>query len=233
MRLPAERTFVLYDRPNHDFHHLSLEDKHCFLNRFFEDLDDEGWGAESPSTWIDEDTGKIAYRPDRDRQTALVVSSTSWTADEDFGLLWKAIVLCEDKLAKGGPRRNSLFPTILLVITGKGPLRSKYEDLFRSQRLFFFKIKTLWLDAADYPKLLASADLGISLHASSSGLDLPMKIVDMMGCGLPVLAHSYPCIGELIEDEVNGCLFDDAEHLSEQILVTNLSKSSVVDCFLF
>ncbi|PVU84918.1 hypothetical protein BB560_007217, partial [Smittium megazygosporum] len=57
------------------------------------------------------------------------------------------------------------------------------------------------------------SDIGVSLHSSSSGVDLPMKIIDMFGCGLPVLARDYKCINELVEVGVNGELFKASSDL--------------------
>lgn len=82
-----------------------------------------------------------------------------------------------------------------MLVTGKGPLRERYmnevRQLEEKQHWEWVRCRSLWLEAEDYPILLGSADIGVSLHASSSALDLPMKVVDMFGCGLPVLALNF------------------------------------------
>ncbi|EEY14890.1 chitobiosyldiphosphodolichol beta-mannosyltransferase [Verticillium alfalfae VaMs.102] len=141
----------------------------------------------------------------------LIVSSTSWTPDEDFNLLLSALVAyAEGDRAETRP--------LLAIITGKGPQKAAYEDkilrLTSDGRLSGIQIKTAFLTIEDYAALLAVADLGVCLHMSSSGVDLPMKVVDMFGAGLPVAAYSdYESFGELIKEGENGCGFETAEDL--------------------
>eukprot|EP00850_Spirogloea_muscicola_P012350 SM000079S22468 [mRNA] locus=s79:314227:318495:- [translate_table: standard] len=176
----------------------------------------------------------------REGRPAVIVSSTSWTCDEDFGLLLEAGLMYDRRVAAllgerdpaagadeggalldprphiGGPKCP--FPRLLFIITGKGPQKAMYEERIKKMRLRRVAFRTLWLSPADYPVLLGSADLGVSLHTSSSGLDLPMKVVDMFGCGLPVCAAAYSCIGELVQNHQNGLLFSSSSELAQQLL---------------
>ena len=189
---------VLYDRAPQSFHRSSLEEKHALFSK----LPIENTFTEETSD------GHICERPNR---SALLVSSTSWTPDEDFSILLSALKTCDARFDdKAGLR-------IVCVVTGVGPLREHYETLFRQLQLRHTAIHTLWLEYADYPILLGSADLGVCLHTSSSGLDLPMKVVDMFGAGLPVCAAGFPCIGELVKDDVNGLVFANEAQLADQL----------------
>ncbi|HYI27969.1 MAG TPA: hypothetical protein VD863_08975, partial [Bradyrhizobium sp.] len=57
------------------------------------------------------------------------------------------------------------------------------------------------------------------LHQSSSGLDLPMKLADLRGCGVPVAVFDYaPVLGEVMTAGQQGATFRDPGDLSNLFL---------------
>lgn len=151
----------------------------------------------------------LGFDPSAPDRPALIVSSSSWTADEDFSLLLEAMVRCEEHC-----RARLLF-----VLTGDGPLRTHWEGRFAALGLRRIATRTVWVAAEDYPLLLGSADLGLSFHRSASGVDLPMKIADMFGAGLPVCALEYGAVlGELVHAHENGLLFSSGSQLGAQLV---------------
>lgn len=117
------------------------------------------------------------------RTGPLLVMPTSWTADEDLDMLIDAMTGTEG---------------VTLVVTGDGRRRRDYET--RLSRLPV-AVATGWLEEDEYEQLLRSADAGLSLHRSASGVDFPMKIVDFLGAGLPVIAFDY---GEAVREPLEG-----------------------------
>lgn len=152
-------------------------------------------------------------------QLRVLVSSTSWTADEDFSLLIDA--LC--RYSELASTTNTQLPFVLAIITGKGPQKEMYvkqiSQLEAAGKLGKVAIRTAWLSTGDYARLLASASLGVSLHTSSSGVDLPMKVVDMFGAGLPVVGWSrFEAWPELVTEGVNGRGFGSSDELLKHLI---------------
>ena len=140
-----------------------------------------------------------------------MVSPTSWTRDEDFDVLLEAVRRCE-ALVAGRP-----FPDVLVLLTGRGARRAGFEAAAAALPGRRIHVRTLWLEPDDYPSALGAADLGLCLHRSASGLDLPMKIADMQGAGLPVCALDYgPCLDEMLRHDDTGLRFADAGALARQ-----------------
>ena len=151
--------------------------------------------------------------------TKLLISSTSWTPDEDFSILLDALIKYSDLAITTHPE----LPEILAVITGKGPQRadflSRISQLKAEGKLEMVTIETAFLSIDDYARLLGSADLGVSLHTSSSGVDLPMKVVDMFGAGLPVAGWGeFEAWPELVHEGINGKSFSDAAGLQAVLM---------------
>jgi beta-1,4-mannosyltransferase len=117
----------------------------------------------------------------------LLVTSTSWTEDEDFGMLLEAMIKLE-RLAQvrgrlillvwiGLGSKNEIvfiricnfatfcslivqleekFPRVILIITGKGDLRSHFEGIIKEmlKKMTIVSIHTVFLSYDNYRRLL-------------------------------------------------------------------------------
>ncbi|ORY42979.1 glycosyl transferases group 1-domain-containing protein [Leucosporidium creatinivorum] len=227
------RTVVFHDRPPAHFRRQTDAEAHELFSRletFASDPSLTDFVNPSPSPpftlFTTPEASGASFLPDH---PALLVSATSWTADEDFSILLSALDLYNKAATsyaagkgglKGSDERAARLPKVMVVITGKGAGKAAFEkEVERLEKGWsHVRVRTAWLALEDYPRLLGSADLGISLHASTSGVDLPMKVVDMFGCGLPVCALDFPCVGELVQDGINGRTFRSAQDLADQLV---------------
>jgi beta-1,4-mannosyltransferase len=102
---------------------------------------------------------------------ALIVSSTSWTPDEDFSILLDALKQYEGRARVVNELKPGTLPKLLCIITGKGPLKEKYmgeiammqsgkggeKDGRDGQGWKWVRCVSLWLEPEDYPLLLGEA----------------------------------------------------------------------------
>ncbi|MQA30867.1 MAG: glycosyltransferase [Luteitalea sp.] len=184
---------VLYDRPASAFVPLDRLERERFRQGLF---------------------GRLGVRLSA---AGFIVCPTSWTDDEDFDVVINAVPRLEDRIRgweAAGPDRR--FPDLVILVTGDGARRMQFERRFAGLPARRVQLRTRWLEPDDYPRVVGSADLGLCLHRSSSGLDIPMKIADLFGAGVPVCALDYgACLAERVRHGDNGVLFATGRQLSE------------------
>jgi len=152
----------------------------------------------------------FVFREDASRHAAAetaaclnVVCPAGWASDEDMEMLVDALELL--------PRDSGLR----VYVTGEGPKRVELVTRLSGLRDKGLLLDTGYVPDEEYWRLIRTADLGLSLHRSSSGLDLAMKVVDLFGAGVPVCAFDYGgSIGEQVVEGETGFLFRTAEELA-------------------
>ena len=191
-RFGLQNTNVLYDRPASIFAPMARLDRERYRQALLTRL-----GIHSA-------------------MVGFIVCPTSWTEDEDFDVVIDGVLRLEDRIrgweAMGRSRR---FPDLVILVTGDGQRRIEFERRFAGLPARRVHLRARWLEPEDYPRVVGSADLGLCLHRSSSGLDIPMKVADMFGAGVPVCALDYGAtLAERVRHGSNGLLFSTAEQLS-------------------
>jgi beta-1,4-mannosyltransferase len=207
------------------------------------ELESMGWGIAGPPAWVYADAAvesaasplgspsspappSSAFGPSlatpfttastTPRRGVVMVGSTSWTEDDDYSVLLRALRRLDHRLNHAVSTYRSVSVSnssniidcngraapldLWVLITGKGAARERFENAVRAAKLSSHVVVSTYYAQSyqEYSVLLGSADVGFCLHFSSSGLDLPMKGVDMVGAGLPVIALQYPAIEELM-----------------------------------
>jgi len=203
-RFGVANAHVLYDRPASAFVSIEQSERDRYRQALFARL---GVHAET---------------------VGFVVCPTSWTEDEDFDVIIEAVVRLEQRIRgweAGGDRR---FPDMVVLVTGDGERRAEFERRFAGLPARRVQLRARWREPEDYPRVVGSADLGLCLHRSSSGLDIPMKVADLFGAGVPVLALDYgACLAERVRHGDNGLLFSTAGQLAD--ILFDLFESYPVD----
>lgn len=192
-RFGVTTAHVLYDRPASPFVPVERGEREQYRQALFSRL---GTHAEN---------------------VGFIICPTSWTEDEDFDLAIDAVTRLEQRVRgweAAGPARR--FPDLVILVTGDGARRAEFERRFAGLPARRVHLRARWLEPEDYPRVVGSADLGLCLHRSSSGLDIPMKVADLFGAGVPVCALDYgACLAERVRHGDNGLLFSKAEQLAD------------------
>ena len=185
---------VLYDRPASAFVPIERAERERFRQALF--------------TRLGVHAGVVGF----------IVCPTSWTEDEDFDFdhRRRAAARRADSRMGGGSRPGGGFRIWSILVTGDGARRAEFERRFAGLPARRIQLRARWLEPEDYPRVVGSADLGLCLHRSSSGLDIPMKVADLFGAGVPVCALDYgACLAERVRHGDNGLLFSTARQLAD------------------
>jgi beta-1,4-mannosyltransferase len=191
-RFGLANTYVLYDRPASIFVPVERVEREHYRQALF--------------TRLGIHAGVVGF----------IVCPTSWTEDEDFDVVIDAVRHLEDRI-RGWETANpsARFPDLVILVTGDGARRTEFERRFAGLPARRVHLRARWLEPEDYPRVVGSADLGLCLHRSSSGLDIPMKVADLFGAGVPVCALDYGAtLAERVRHGTNGLLFSTAEQLA-------------------
>lgn len=90
---------------------------------------------------------------DKQKKPIAMISSTSWTPDEDFDMLLNCMIQTESLFTDITQVKKVLF-----IITGRGPMKDEFMEKVQKAKLKVFDVRSIWLDSDDYPKLLSSVE---------------------------------------------------------------------------
>ena len=137
--------------------------------------------------------------------------------DTDSLLIYVGRLSAEKQIERIKPVLDQI-PDACLALVGDGPHRNQLEKIFENTKTNFIG----YLAGEELASAYASGDIFVF---PSSTETLGLVLLEAMAAGCPVIGANKGGIPDIINDEINGCLYDpDQDDQGEQSLIEAIQK---------
>jgi len=125
-----------------------------------------------------------------------------------------------DFLLKTVKKVSKEIPDVKFVLIGEGPEKEKLEEIVRKEKISNYVIFKGWIDRKQIPKELSNASIGIGPLKLTTVTQnaLPIKVLEYMVSGLPIIALKGTLPSNVLLDKENGFFVDNVNTLSEKLI---------------
>ena len=179
----------------------------------------ENKGIRRTALWqrgVDTDTFKPEFRSEEMRKKLL-----GDYPDKGSLLIYVGRLSAEKQIERIKPVLEAI-PNACLALVGDGPYRNQLEKIFENTKTNFIG----YLSGNELASAYASGD--IFLFPSSTET-LGLVLLEAMAAGCPVIGANKGGIPDIINDGVNGCLYNPDENDNGEKSLINATKKILLD----
>lgn len=125
------------------------------------------------------------------------------------------------------------FNSIIFLIIGDGPEKSNVEAYVKFCKLTNYFLFTGFVPYNELPQFMALADIGVApynseLSGKRADIAVPLKVLEYMSMGLPVVVSESGNSQNLVDSGINGIVYptDDTQELARAITKLIYNKQS-------
>lgn len=126
-----------------------------------------------------------------------------------------------DQLIEAAPKVIEKIPEVKFILLGDGPEMDKLKNIVHEKAMSDNVIFKGWINREKIPQELKNATIGIGpLKLTDVTKNaLPIKVLEYMASGLPIIAKRGTLPDDILEDGKNGFIIDDNNQLAEKLIL--------------
>ncbi len=126
-----------------------------------------------------------------------------------------------DVLLEASPKVIEKIPEVEFILLGDGSEMNKLKDIVKQKNITKNIIFKGWIDREKIPEELKNASIGIGpLKLTNVTKNaLPIKVLEYMASGLPIIAKRGTLPNDILDDGKNGFFIDNKKELEEKLIL--------------